>query len=105
MTHGSASAHEESVLPVYSFHWTMLTALSTSQAQLYVPWTDDRMRNRLMAEVLRPILFWRSLALLRPEGCMLMVGAKVVDIAGQLSLILTHSSLFYGLSMLGPDML
>ena len=60
------------------------------------------MRNRLMADMLRPILFWRSLALLRPEGCVSMVGPKVADIAGQLSLILTHSPLFYRLSMLGP---
>ena len=35
---------------------------------------------------------------------MLMVGAKVVDVAGELSLILTHSFLFYGLSTLAPDM-
>ena len=34
-----------------------------------------------------------------------MVGAKVADIAGQLSLILTHSPLFYTLSMLGPVLL
>ena len=63
------------------------------------------MRDRLKVGVLRSIFFWRGFALLRPEGCMLMVGAKVVDIAGQLSLILTHSPVLYRLSMFGPGTL
>ena len=61
------------------------------------------MRNRLMAEVLRPSLFWRSLALLRPEGCMLMVGAKVVDILGRLSLILTTHPFSIGCLCVGLE--